>query len=43
MQVTQIHYSTGFESNAHFYRQFKKFKGFSPLSYKAQYQKLSNQ
>ncbi len=39
MQVVQVCYAAGYESIPFFYRQFKKFKGFSPMAYKTYYQK----
>ncbi|AHM61141.1 AraC family transcriptional regulator [Flammeovirgaceae bacterium 311] len=40
LQVAEICYLSGYESLPFFYRQFKKFKGHTPLAYKAQYQKI---
>lgn len=40
MQVAEICYSCGYETLPFFYRQFKKFKGYTPLAYKAHYQKI---
>jgi AraC-like DNA-binding protein len=40
MQVAEVCYSSGYESIPFFYRQFKKFKGYTPLAYKSHYQKI---
>jgi YesN/AraC family two-component response regulator len=40
LPVVQVCYSCGYGSIPFFYRQFKKFKGFSPLTYKLQYKEI---
>jgi len=40
-QVSEVCYSSGFESIPFFYRQFKKFKNCQPKSYRMNYQKVS--
>lgn len=40
MQVAEVCYSTGYDTIPFFYRQFKKFKGSTPLAYKSHYQKI---
>ena len=42
LQVTQIAYECGYESLPYFYRQFQKFVGCSPVSYKKEYQTTRN-
>lgn len=40
LQVIQVCYTSGYESLPFFYRQFKKFKTYSPQKFRAVYQKL---
>lgn len=39
-QMAQIAYQCGYESLPFFYKQFKKFKGYSPLEFRKMYKKL---
>ncbi|RED93002.1 AraC-like DNA-binding protein [Marinoscillum furvescens DSM 4134] len=39
-QMAQIAYQCGYESLPFFYKQFKKFKGYSPLEFRKMYQKI---
>lgn len=41
-QISEICYSSGFESIGFFYRQFKKFRNCQPKSYRLTYQKASS-
>lgn len=40
LQVIRVCYNSGYESLPFFYRQFKKFKAYSPQKFRAVYQKL---
>lgn len=40
LQVAQVCYLSGYESIPFFYRQFKRFKGYTPLAYRSHYQKI---
>lgn len=42
MPIAEICYKSGYDSNAFFYKQFKRFKGHSPLSFRLQYERLQN-
>ncbi|KAA3662746.1 MAG: AraC family transcriptional regulator [Calditrichaeota bacterium] len=39
-QVTEIAYNCGYESLPFFYKQFQKFKGYSPLEFRKMYQRI---
>lgn len=41
-QISEICYASGFESLPFFYRQFKKFKGYQPKTYRMNYLKISD-
>jgi AraC-like DNA-binding protein len=41
MDITEIALSSGFESLPFFYRQFRRYKGYSPGKYRSAYQKVS--
>lgn len=40
LQVAEVCYLSGYESIPFFYRQFKKFKGYTPLNYRLHYHKI---
>ena len=40
-QVSEVCYLAGLRKIPFFYRQFKKFKGYSPLTYKLNYKKIA--
>ncbi len=40
MQISEICYASGFESVSFFYRQFRKFKGCQPKTYRKNYQQV---
>jgi AraC-like DNA-binding protein len=41
LHVKEIGYNCGYESLPFFYQQFKKFKGYSPLSFRKMYRKIN--
>ncbi|GEP97539.1 AraC family transcriptional regulator [Chitinophaga cymbidii] len=41
MQISEVCYSSGFESVSFFYRQFRKFKGCQPKTYRRNYQRVA--
>jgi AraC-like DNA-binding protein len=40
LQVAEVCFLSGYETLPFFYRQFKKFKGYTPLAYRKHYQKI---